>query len=291
VKDQCMNSSWNDRIKKTEITPPGKGWDKLSASLDDSFNGHKFPVTLYTLEASPPDNTWNKINSALDQDQTPVISLTKNRVFNLFIRYAVAICMIGFLSITAIKFFSKNKIEAGVAVKSSSATIKNSIPATDTPGLKPVDQPPQTQEERDENALEQSKHTYAKLDLHSRNASAKINSRLYSSPAQLAIISSDFVSQKLPELQYSHRAAVNDSRSEQDAERYLMFKDSEGRFIRISKKLTSLFCCVSGEEQDDNCTDQLKKWRERIASSSFVPSPDNFMGILDLVNSLQDTRN
>ncbi|MEJ0102502.1 MAG: ABC transporter ATP-binding protein [Bacteroidota bacterium] len=153
------------------------------------------------------------------------------------------------------------------------------------------EQPLQSQEERDENALEQSKRTYAKLDLHGHNITGKIKRSLYSSPAQLSAASSDAFLQKMPELQYSHRAAVNDSRNDQNADRYLMFKDSEGRFIRISKKLTSLFCCVSGEEQDDNCTDQLKKWREKIASSSFIPSPDNFMDILDLVSSLQDTRN
>jgi hypothetical protein len=61
--------------------------------------------------------------------------------------------------------------------------------------------------------------------------------------------------------------------------------------VRISKKLSDLFCCVSGEEQDENCTNQLKQWREKIAASPFNPSPDNFMDILDLINSLQDNRN
>jgi len=286
-----MSSSWNDRIKNTEETPPENGWDKIAASLDESFNGYKFPVTLYNLEANPPADTWNKINSALDEDQTPVIPLKKSNSIRLFIRYAAAACLVGLLSFAAIKFLSSNKIKIDAAVENSVAVSKDSLPESDTPETKAVDQPLQSQDERDENALEQSKHTYAKLDLHGRGITGKIKRSLYSSPVELSAASSDAFLQKNPELQYSHRAAVNDSRNDQDADRYLMFKDSEGRFIRISKKMTSLFCCVSGEEQDDNCTNQLKKWREKIASSSFIPSPDNFMDILDLVNSLQDTRN
>ncbi|MEJ0105461.1 MAG: hypothetical protein WDO19_24155 [Bacteroidota bacterium] len=286
-----MNSSWNDRIKNTEETPPGNGWDKIAASLDESFNGYQFPVTLYNLEANPPADTWHKINSALDEDQTPAIPLKKIISSRLFIRYAAAACLVGLLSFAAIKFFGINKIKVGTAIENSAAASKNILPQSAAPESKAVEQPLQSQEERDENALEQSKRTYAKLDLHGHNITGKIKRSLYSSPAQLSAASSDAFLQKMPELQYSHRAAVNDSRNDQNADRYLMFKDSEGRFIRISKKLTSLFCCVSGEEQDDNCTDQLKKWREKIASSSFIPSPDNFMDILDLVSSLQDTRN
>jgi hypothetical protein len=285
-----MSSSWNDRIKHTEETPPENGWDKVAASLDDSFNGYKFPVTLYNLEANPPADTWNKINSALDEDQTPAIPLKKSNSTRLFIRYAAAACLVGLLSFAAIKFLSTNKIKIEASVENSVGVSKDSLPKSNNPETKAAEQPLQSQDERDENALEQSKHTYAKLDLRGHGITGKIKRNLYSSPAELSAASSDAFLQKIPELQYSHRAAVNDSRNE-DADRYLMFKDSEGRFIRISKKMTSLFCCVSGEEQDDNCTNQLKKWREKIASSSFIPSPDNFMDILDLVNSLEDTRN
>ena len=286
-----MNNNWNDRIKNTEVTPPENGWDKVSSSLDDSFNGFKFPVTLYNAAINPPADTWNKIETTLDEKETPVINLKNGKSFRLIIRYAVAACLIGLLSFAAVKFFNNNNIKADVAIENNSAATKNTIPESKSPDSNSIKQPVQTQDERDENALQQSKHTYAKLNLHSHTASGKINNSLYNSPAQLAVAYAGAGLQNNPELQYPHRAAVNDSRNEQNADRYLMFKDSEGRFIRISKKLTDLFCCVSGEEQDDNCTDQLKKWREKIASSTFIPSPDNFMDILDLVSSLEDPRN
>jgi hypothetical protein len=73
------------------------------------------------------------------------------------------------------------------------------------------------------------------------------------------------------------------------ADRYVMLMTPEGSIIRMSKKLGDLICCVSGEEQGDGCKDQLKKWQEQMAMSSLAPSPANFLDILSLVNSLDDT--
>jgi hypothetical protein len=62
----------------------------------------------------------------------------------------------------------------------------------------------------------------------------------------------------------------------------------DGNIIRMSKKLKELICCVSGEEQDKDCIDQMKKWRERLANPSASHSSSNFMDILHLVNSMQE---
>ena len=186
-----------------------------------------------------------------------------------------------------------NKIKADVAVTKPVLTPQNNLPADSNSESNKSSVRAEVEKDGDSHALEESKHTYARLDMPSHSLLNKISVRLYSSPVQLSSsLSAEMGLEKNPEIQYSHRAAVNDFPGDKkDATRYLMFKDSEGRFIKISKKLTNLFCCVSGEEQDDNCNDQLKKWREKIARSSFIPSPDNFMDILDLVSSLQDSRN
>ena len=71
-------------------------------------------------------------------------------------------------------------------------------------------------------------------------------------------------------------------------DRYIMLMTPDGNIIRMSKKWSDLVCCVSGEEQDADCKDQLKKWQEKMAASSLAPSPGNFMDILSLVNSLDE---
>jgi hypothetical protein len=72
------------------------------------------------------------------------------------------------------------------------------------------------------------------------------------------------------------------------AERYVMLMTPDGNIIRMSKKWSELVCCVAGEDQDKDCKDQIKKWQEKIATSSLAPSPGNFMDILNLVNSLNE---
>ena len=286
-----MSSNWTDRIKNSEAQPPEKGWDRVAASLDDSFNGYKFPATLYNLEATPPPDIWNKIQFSLDEEIAPVIPIKKVTSFPSFLKYAVAASLIGLLAFGAIRYFKIGTDKIDVAVGSGITPSKSDTPVATDKSQPGTTLPVQIQNDSDENAPEQSRDTYAKLDIHGASFSSKLNRNLYRSPVQLANDYTGSVFQKNPELQYPHRAAVNDSPADNSSDRYLMFKNSQGQFVRISKKLTDLFCCVSGEEQDENCNDQMKKWREKIASSSFIPSPDNFMDILDLVNSLQDNRN
>jgi hypothetical protein len=56
----------------------------------------------------------------------------------------------------------------------------------------------------------------------------------------------------------------------------------------MSKKLTDMVCCVSGEDENDECKDQMKKWREKIICSPTCHSAGSFMDILGLVAALQD---
>ena len=286
-----MKSSWTDRLNQMELSPPETGWEKIAESLDESLSGHEFPDRLYNLESEPSPALWNNIKESLAGEAEP-LSSSKPRLSRVsFIRYAVAACLIGLISFATFRFFSSPKVkQAAVSVNPVAAPGKN-MNADSNASSVATNPDAHTETEKEAQALEESKNTYARLDL-SRHASKKIHSGLYRSPVPVfSSLSGETELEKNPEIQYSHRAAVNDSPEDNNASRYLMFRDTEGRFIKISKKLSGLFCCVSGEEQDENCHDQLKKWREKIASSSFVPSPDNFMDILELVSSLQDNRN
>ena len=72
------------------------------------------------------------------------------------------------------------------------------------------------------------------------------------------------------------------------ANRYITLMTPEGNIIRMSKKFTDMVCCVSGEDQDEACKDQMKKWREKIICSPACHSAGSFMNMLDLVEALQD---
>ena len=70
--------------------------------------------------------------------------------------------------------------------------------------------------------------------------------------------------------------------------RYIVLMTPDGNIIRMSKKLRNLVCCVSGEEVDKDCVDQMKKWREKIANPAATHTPGNFLDLLHMLNSLQD---
>ena len=52
--------------------------------------------------------------------------------------------------------------------------------------------------------------------------------------------------------------------------RYVMLMTPDGNIIRMSKKLGGLVCCVSGQEQDEECKSQLKVWRKRWSLRSLL---------------------
>ena len=58
----------------------------------------------------------------------------------------------------------------------------------------------------------------------------------------------------------------------------------DGGIVRMSKKWGDLVCCVSGQDSDENCKDQIKKWQEKLACAPVANG--NFMDILSLVNTL-----
>ena len=55
------------------------------------------------------------------------------------------------------------------------------------------------------------------------------------------------------------------------ASRYITLMTPEGNIIRMSKKLTDMVCCVSGEDENEECKDQMKKWREKIICLPAIP--------------------
>jgi hypothetical protein len=285
-----MNKDWIDRIKKLEINPPGTIWERIGGLLDKEMPGNDFADRLYRYEVPPPQTAWNKIQRSFEEANQPGEHTGKGKKAGSVFRYAIAATLLAFVVFGALKLIIRTPNATVIAANREPAKTNNTAA-----GKKATDAPPevkiQTGEEKDNEALEASKHTFARLGLPLRRLNNRTGFSLYSLPAQLDNVSADGLENSEPELQYSHRAAVTDLNDKKDAERYLMFRDNDGSFIRISRKLTSLLCCVTGEQQDEGCTGQLKQWREKIAASSFIPSPDNFMDILDLVKSLQDNRN
>jgi hypothetical protein len=131
-----------------------------------------------------------------------------------------------------------------------------------------------TDEARNDAALEESKRTFAKLELPSNTHKLKSIASAYSFASNTEIDPVDnYVAERDPS---------------DLANRYIVLMTADGHFVRMAKKLSNMVCCVSGEEQDKECVDQMSRWKEKMACSPTGHSTGSFLDILNLIKSLED---
>lgn len=308
-----MSSGLSDKLNNYEVVPPARTWEKIVLELDNSELSKKFPSRLYNIqiappvfvwqniavaldesalvnhyagklvgiEIAPPVGAWNKIKTLLDAEQE---ILSERRRILPFMKYAAAAAIIGFLAWGGIVLFS-NKSEEGKLTKQQSTPPEgNSQKTSDDKTLNFTDENiavsdinASLEEARNDAALEASKKTYARLDVGVTRSKIKNAAHFFFIPDNYE-----------PSGTRGFNAEPEVTSFTDIPSRYIMLMTPDGKIIRMSKKLRELVCCVSGEEQDKECVDQMKKWREKIANPSATHSSSNFMDILSLVNAMQD---
>jgi len=269
--------SLRDKMYNYEVNPPNHCWEKISIDLDDSALNHEFPSNLYNMEVTPPATAWEKVNAALNPP-TEAIGKPISTKLSPVLMYAAAAIVIGIIAFAVLKLvvYNNNNPEIANRVTGNEDTIKSGN------NLSPAPKDITTSANdlaKDDELAEQPKDMAASLDpdvkkiakkQHPNTGRNKYNEPLY------------------PEAELTQSIYAYEDHVPDIAERYVMLMTPDGNFIRMAKKWSDLLCCVSGEEQDADCKDQLKKWQQKIAASALAPSPANFMDILGLVNSLQE---
>ncbi len=310
-----MSNEIQHKLYNYEVTPSAEVWQKIVAELDDAALEHRFPARLYelaiqappavwskivqrldapeiaedlssklyTAEVIPPVATWDKIKTTLDTGSEE--AMPSRRRLTPLLRYAAAAVLIGLIAFGSAQLFNSNTNNKNVAVSKMPSPPTGNIPS---PALtnnlpSPVDNKVATSnnddEARNDVALEASKKTYAKLDI--------------SPQKRMDIVANGFRLAGYGNPGTVLQGTVEPDEADQQgqgnaiADRYIMLMTPDGNIIRMSKKLSDLVCCVSGEEQDANCKSQMEKWRKQLACSS-PAHPDNFMDIFSLISSLQD---
>ncbi len=297
-------SSLQDKMYNQEVTPPANAWEKIAASLDESETEQKFPSELYNLRVNPPSGVWEKITNTLDGSEnenafpaklynmeidppagawqkidsslnTPTETVAPVKRLNPFFRYAAAALFIGAVAYGIIRMTINTNNEK---TDTAEVTIKkdSSISTKTTPADTKQDQANAIQEEDD--VLEKNKKMMVSLDRK------KPNRKITTSSFVSHVVDDVTIDPTLSQSIYAYAEHIPDI-----ADRYVMMMTPDGNIIRMSKKWSELLCCVSGEDQDAGCKNQLKKWQEKMAASSLAPSPANFMDILGLVNSLDES--
>lgn len=299
-----MSSGFQHKILNYEVQPPALCWEKIQEELDSSALQHHFPRKLFEAEIAPPSYCWNNIAATLDgmEDETTVaaklqkasivppatvwqkieaaldetnIQPVQKRSSGL-LQYAAAAALIGLLVWGAYILLNNKSEDTPLATQPQPGnhteqvtTEHTGIPEQD---ITAISADAALDEARNNAALEASKKTFAHLDVSAVQKKIK------------DISAFDFGSAAEEDDTMDISKGYNNDISN----RYIVLMTPDGHFIRMSKKLKDLVCCISGEEVDDACLDQLKRWREKILSSSAIHAPGNFADILNLVTSLQD---
>jgi hypothetical protein len=276
-------SSFQDKMYNYEVPPPAKVWEQITAALYEPETVNEFPSKLYHHEAPPPVSAWEKIINTLDTEHAVVVQ--RRRKILLLYRYAGAAVIMGLIVFGTMKWLNNGSAK-DVDQKVNITPLKESITPSNTENVASANiNPAISDTAKDDVALENSKQTFAKLD-----ASEKIRiAKIMTSPAKLIAASDpEENAQELNFADIMESSFDHIQKSNNFSDRYIVLMTPDGNIIRMSKKWGDMVCCVSGEEQDANCKNQLQKWREKIACSPLAPSSGNFLDILSLINSLKE---
>lgn len=307
-----MSSGARHKMYDYEVAPPQGVWEKIEAELEESELSHKFPSVLYQLEAEPPSTAWQHIAMALNEPAMesdyaaklsgievipPVRAWEKisaaldprpaKTSILVFVKYAAAAAVIGLMIFGGIRLFNTNKKESPIANQPGQSTGIEHLVTADNGAASnnegdTKDPDPIEQDAKDDAALEESKKTYALLGSNSRVSKVK-------NVADFFFIADDYnyeptVSTRgLPDFSEEWESPAPDI-----SDRYIVLMTPDGNIIRMPKKFGDLVCCVSGEEVDKDCKDQLQQWRSKIANPAVTHTPGNFLDLLHMLKTLQD---
>ena len=275
----------SSKLNNIQVAPPAGIWENIAVTLDESTLINKIAERLQNTEVAPPATAWNKIVAELDEVHEAAVP--DRRWLSPFVRYAAAASIIGLIAFSALQLFKNKGTNENDGIVKGSTPVPEKINSIVPPVKEEAtsfDIPEaiaDAEEVRNDAALEASKKTYAKLD---KPVSAKMDM------AAAFYFNNALSTGTTRSLDYmfdvpDEEPITNNNNSNS---RYIMLMTPDGNIIRMSKKLGNLICCVSGEEQDDDCMHQLNQWKEKLANSYAGHSPGNFMDIFSLVNSLQD---
>jgi hypothetical protein len=278
--DECgLENRFPALLKNAEIAPPAAAWQNITAALEHNILSDTTTASLYEMEVPPPAAAWDTIKKTLAIEQEAAIP--EHRRFAPFIKYAAAAAITGLLFWGGLSLFSGDKKDdtvAGIPNPVDVAPANNSFKIPDE--LITADVNAAAEEARNDAALEASKTVFAKVDVPALQRKIKNNLAISSYNSTDEYPSGSVRSIDMNDIYSNDEELI--------AEKYVTLMTPDGKLVRMSKKLGDLVCCISGEEQDLECIDQMKRWRDKMTNRPGVHAPGNFMDIVNLVSSLQD---
>ncbi|PWU01642.1 MAG: hypothetical protein C5B52_06980 [Bacteroidetes bacterium] len=301
---------WRNELYNWEESPPEDSWKKISLDLDNEFLSVKKRFSTY--EELPPANMWDRIVSKLNVGKAVVIPLPSKWNRKRFYRMAVA-AAIAALVITGVEFlFFRTKTKEASPVQNAGVTAK-----TDTSLARPESANPITANAGGlKNII--SKIIYPKknsVPVAGADATAEQTAEI--TPAvtaeednslpenQLTVDQISGLTDKYDLNTYSKRVKNQKGEETDDVNitdlmnSYFHLTDGSGSDVRVSSKFKSLKGVLGSNPKtedilgmilsgNDYWNSVISIWQKKLVNSGFIPSPENFMDIHELMKLMQE---
>jgi hypothetical protein len=302
-----MNEELKKKLEKFEASPPPGVWGRIAAFLDDGLPADlpgklnhvavippvhawatisaglgrinkNISLRLAEVEAVPPAGAWNNIREVLDGESLPVIGEKRRRI-PAVLRYASAAVLLGALAMVGMKLIkgSNEKAIAPLSVAQTPARASRSQPAvhpdTSLTAVLSNHLPPE--------GSGTAKIAGAHRKHQAANYMTQLASLVLPAPAEAA---GSFQQAALT-------GVIPGKSSPLLPDGYVMFMNPDGYLIRISRKLAETLGCkyVNGKAAEvEQCQDQIRRWRDKLAQPAMSSSTDNFMNVLDVIRAGSD---
>jgi hypothetical protein len=266
---------WSREIYHFEEAPPPGIWERINFELDNNISGVRNSLKNYTVD--PPPAVWTAVQHQLREKDPETKLVWYKKTSNLIA--AASLTGIIFLAIFLVS--KRDQIKASdIATSIHSPEIPVHDPGQKTsPGqvtVPQVESGSATQlqiiakssdnisEHRSENRAEQADHknySLATIDIEVKPGEISIPGKLYTNRDYHLLQSVQF----------------------QDGN-YIHIISPDGNVKRVSYKLQEMIPAIKDEYENI----LLKKWKEKIQTSAFIPSGNNFFDLADMLNMLKE---
>ncbi|TWI84893.1 hypothetical protein IQ13_0046 [Lacibacter cauensis] len=273
------------KLLAVEETVPPAIWNAIDAELSvDAFDA-KVAETLQLAEEMPPPSNWNAIEQQL-QETVPakVISINKN---TRFVRIAVAAAITGILAFGGYRMLNPTASEQENIAVVADASVKNEPSATTNSS------------KTDSNIVAAADEETADTEIVRRAAiKERIKQRSSLKDAVAYVDVPDHNLQNVVAYQGIHHQTTDVAANATgfSENQYYLVLNENGELVRVSKKINNLKCAVTnGSAQVDaaaalqskECTEQIKKWREKMAFAAAISASAGDIDLSELVNSTE----
>lgn len=301
-----MSAHLRYKLQALEITPPASAWRNIEARLDAEFDASDIGLAtkLYDLEITPPANTFENILGRLTPEEkkpAKVIALPFKRV-------AVAAAAIAVIITSVILWNSKNSNNQ-LSQKQNTVTVNTVSGNNEKPSTAAV-----SPENKPSKTLLPVRSSLAQNNTSSKRNPVRFayNQKLSNNPVKSSV-SADITSVNADSKTKDISVAAPPIRDENGEiimdvdlitspdNNYITVTGPNGEQTKISTKFLPLLSYLNTGASNDYRTGFLiqesslwkirfQEWRNKMQQASFFPSGNNFFGIVELKEMIEEQR-